>query len=113
MPNFLESFDWGDWAAGLIAGFVGGGASAVVGSLAISFQDPKDFSIGTTKFLSVAGTIFLVSGILNAAMYLKQNPIPKVKTVVTVETVKQESPTTVVRKTVEETRVDPKPDNVK
>jgi len=108
MAGFWENFDWGDWVSGIVAGFIGGGASAVVGGLALSFQDPKDFSIGTTKFFNVAGTIFVISGLLNAAMYLKQNPIPKVRTVVTVETVKRESPTTVVTKTVEETRVDPK-----
>ena len=75
--------DWGNWAYGLFAGFIGGGASAVTSGITLNMVDSKDFNIYTHKFYTMVGAIFLVNGMMNMFMFLKQNPLPAVKTTVT------------------------------
>lgn len=60
------------WLHGLFAAFIGGGANA----LAAAIIDPAAFNIheGLRKLLSLA----LASGMISAAMYLKQSPLPPI-----------------------------------
>ena len=63
---------WKIWAHGIIAGFIcgaAGGFGAAVGALAIG--DPLNHG------LQIAGVAALFSGIVGAAGYLKQSPVPK------------------------------------
>lgn len=107
MPGFGK-LDWSNWLYGLFAGFIGGGATAVVSGFVNSAMDPKDYAVGSQKFFLNIGMVFLVSGIINAAMFLKQQPLPSVTTTTTVETTKvQQFPPAIVKTTVEEKRVDP------
>ena len=71
--------DWGAWAYGLLHAVVGGGANAVVSALSVSIADPKDFAIGSGKFLSVVGTSFLIGCTISFFMFLKQDPTPPMK----------------------------------
>lgn len=66
-------FNWRVWLHGLIAAFIGGGANAIAAA-AIA---PDEFNLNTG--LRKLGILFLVSGILNAAGYLKQSPVPKIE----------------------------------
>ena len=58
------------WLKGLIAAIIGGAANAVT----VIAIDPLQFNLG--EGLSKLGTVALVSAIVNAAMYLKQSPLP-------------------------------------
>jgi hypothetical protein len=58
------------WLHGLISAFVGGGAS-VVGAMIIT---PESYNIHELKKVF---SLFLVNGIVSAALYLKQSPLPK------------------------------------
>lgn len=65
------------WLRGLIAAFIGGGASAVSGGIALGFDDGKDFNIQQPgHLLRIMGSMFVVSGVISAVAYLKQSPIP-------------------------------------
>lgn len=59
------------WLKGLIAAFIGGGAT-IVSSMVIA---PDTFNIHDLKKL---GQLAIASGIINACMYLKQSPIPNI-----------------------------------
>lgn len=61
---------WRYWLAGLVAAIVNGGASGVV----LIIADPMTFNIesGLKKLLSTSALL----GILGAANYLKQHPVP-------------------------------------
>jgi hypothetical protein len=58
------------WAKWLVAAFVGGAANSV----SVMIVDPVAFNLqeGMGKVLTVA----LVSGLISAAMYLRQSPLP-------------------------------------
>lgn len=77
MPKFLlQNLDWGNWIYGLLAGFIGGGASAVTSGVTVSYIDPKDWAIGSAHFYQLCTTMFLIHGGLSAFFYLKQHPVP-------------------------------------
>jgi hypothetical protein len=76
MP-FINRFDWGSWLYGIFAGFIGGGAGAVVSGVTVSVADPDHFNPTTGKFYALVGFVFIASGTLNAFAYLHQNPLPK------------------------------------
>lgn len=78
----LDGMDWSGWLRGLVAGFIGGGATAVSNGITMQIMDSKDFSIGGVNSLKIMGVSFLVGGCLNAIMFLKQSPIPSVRTTV-------------------------------
>lgn len=61
---------WKPWLHGLASAVIGGGAN----SISMMVIDPKDFNLhdGLGKVLSV----WVVSGVINAALYLKQSPLP-------------------------------------
>ena len=62
---------WDLWLYGVVSGFIGGGANAIVtgGAAMMVVGDVK-------KSLIIAGTAFLFSGLTHAAAYLKDHPLP-------------------------------------
>jgi hypothetical protein len=80
--GFLTSLDWSIWLYGLFAGGVGGGATAVWGALSASMVD-SPFAVGSASSFKLMGMMFLMSFVKDAALYLKQNPMPAMKTVTT------------------------------
>lgn len=105
--GFLTSLDWSNWFYGLFAGFIGGGSAAVTGALAASAIDSKDFGFGSSQSFKLMGAMFLMSAIKDTCLYLKQNPLPKIITVTTVETTEKLTPKATVVTTVEQTKVEP------
>jgi hypothetical protein len=76
MPQLLK-LDWGNWLYGLFAGFIGGGAGAVVTGVTASMLVPDKLAVGSTKSFELIGVVFLVHGCISMAMFLQQNPLPK------------------------------------
>ena len=72
----LGKLDWQRWLYGLAAGFVGGGASAVVGGITVSAIDSDHFNFMHMKFYALIGAMFLANGLTHAFAYLKQSPLP-------------------------------------
>jgi len=101
------TLDWRNWAYGIGAGFIGGGANAVVGGVVINLVDAKDFNIYTLKFYVMVGMMFVGNGMMSMLAFLAQHPLPTVKTVTTVETTEKQPPSTVVVTKVEETVIKP------
>lgn len=62
---------WRNWVHGLIGAFIGGGANAV----SVMVIAPETFNIHAG--LEKLGGAFLLSGIISAALYLKQSPLPQ------------------------------------
>ena len=63
---------WRQWLNGIIGGFIGGASNAIT----LIIVDPEKFSpmqVGGWKHL---GVVVLVSGIVSAALYLKNHPVP-------------------------------------
>ena len=92
-------FDWDSWLYGMVAGFISGGAGAVVTGITVSGLDPNDFNFYTGRFYLLILVVFGANGILAAMAFLHQNPLPKV-IVTTTETTEQKrtSPETTVTK---------------
>lgn len=69
---------WDKWIYGLLSGFIGGGAAAVVAGGVAAILAPDKFNPTTDfkNFIILTGTTFLANGILNAMFYLKQSPLP-------------------------------------
>jgi hypothetical protein len=67
------------WIHGLVAAFVGGAASAISSGLASMVSDPAHFNLGTGFWVTtkLMGITAILSGIITAAAYLKQSPVPK------------------------------------
>lgn len=112
MANWRDSvigrMDWGNWIYGLAAAFIGGGASSISTGFAVSIVDPKDFVLFGPKSLHVMWITFCFNGVLIGCAFLKQNPLPAIRTVTTVETIThQPASPTVVKTTIEETKVGP------
>lgn len=76
VSSLFSNLDWGNWFYGLISGIIGGGASAVTSGISVSMIDPKDWSIGSAKFFTLCGIVFLANGMLSAFFFLKQTPLP-------------------------------------
>ena len=70
--------NWRTWLHGLGAAFIGGGASGIVAAQTAMGIAPDTFNYasGLAKMAKLAGIVFLVSGGLSAAAYLKQSPLP-------------------------------------
>ena len=111
--SLLDNLDWGSWIYGLLYGAIGGGASAVVSGVTVALNDPKDYGVGSGKFMGLVATVFLANAAMSMFLYLKQTPLPAVKTVTTVQTVEQETKPTKTITTVEETKLSPKPPEAK
>ncbi len=103
--NFFDNLDWGSWLYGLFYGMIGGGASAVVSGVTVALSDPKDYAIGSGKFLGLVTTVFIANAVLSMFLYLKQTPLPAAKVVTAVQTVEQPGKPTKTITTVEETKL--------
>jgi hypothetical protein len=68
------------WVKGIIAAFVGGGASAITSGITGMGFAPDKFNLsdlkGTGSLLGLMAANFLVSGILSVTFYLRQSPVP-------------------------------------
>ena len=62
--------DWKLWAKGLLSAIIGGVASSVT----VVIIDPMQFNL--SEGLPKLGTVALVNGMIAAALYLKQSPLP-------------------------------------
>ena len=98
-----DRLNWVPWLYGLISGFVGGGANAIVTGFSSVFLDSSTFNADHPgKLLTLVGVTFFFSGLFSAAMYLKQSPLPTLETTTTTETTTlQTNPPAVVVKRVE------------
>jgi hypothetical protein len=63
--------NWRKWLNGLIGAAIGSGASAIANMVV----DPTDFNLHSG--LAKLGQVCLVSGLIGAALYLKQHPTPE------------------------------------
>lgn len=77
MPKITD-LNWFGWLYGLLAGFIGGGAGAIAAGVAVTIIDPQNLGPTTSKFWTLILVVFLSNGVLNAAAYLKQSPLPAV-----------------------------------
>lgn len=64
--------EFGRWGAGLISGFIRGGAHAVASGTAIQVLDPASMNEALTRY----GVLFICHGIISTALYLQSHPIP-------------------------------------
>jgi hypothetical protein len=66
------------WLFGLLGAFISGGAGAITSTITASVLAPDKFNIGSQlhSFLVLAGATFVINGILGAALFLKQFPVP-------------------------------------
>lgn len=81
LPGGLGELDWGQWAYGLAAAFIGGGAGAFAAGLGSIVTDPTDFNPSTPKFWKLIITTFVLAGLVPFFAFLHQKPLPDVKTV--------------------------------
>ena len=72
------NLDWSTWLYGLLSGFIGGGAGAIGSAFGGIMTDPDHFnpSHGVHHLLVLMGWTFVFSGVITAAAYLKQSPLP-------------------------------------
>ena len=90
--NFFTQLDFGQWAKGLLAAFIGGGSGAFSAGLSSMVVDPLDFNIYTAQFWKLIFGTFVISGLVPFFAYLHQNPVPDTKEVEkTTKTVSQGS----------------------
>jgi hypothetical protein len=107
--NFFSQLDFGQWARGLLAAFIGGGSGAFSAGLSTMAVDPNHFNIYTSDFWKVILGTFVISGMVPFFAYLHQNPIPDTKDVEhSTKTITQGSQPPVVIETVKETSVEKK-----
>jgi len=92
--KFWSNLDWDHWLYGLLAGFLGGGAGAVVSGVVVSVRDPARYNFSSSGFYILVLSIFVANGLLNFFSYLHQNPLPAVRVVTTTETVNKTPPIT-------------------
>lgn len=110
--------EFGDWAYGLMSAAISGGANTVVTSVGLNLADPKDFNTENPHFLKIVSVVFICSAVFNGLNFMRTNPLPKMKQIVTTVETTQLHPDMsekVVTK-VEETKVVPvaeKTDNPK
>ncbi len=109
IPFIGGDLDFSEWVRGLMAAFISGGASAITGGFTVTQMDPKDYNIYGRKLYALMGTMFLINGVIGAAMFLRTKPVPDhkvVKTTVQETTVEPGVPPVKV-KTVVETHAEP------
>jgi len=71
-------FDWGHWFMGLVAALITGGAGSITTTGAAGWIAPESFNIagGFHKTMLLFGSSFIINGVIGAAAYLKQSPVP-------------------------------------
>lgn len=65
------------WLHGLLAAFIGGGASALTADQGLQLAVRMGVDVPVLN-LKALGIVFVSSGIFNAALYLKQSPLPPI-----------------------------------
>jgi hypothetical protein len=65
LPLGFGNIDFTDWARGLLAAFISGGAGGVSAGFVVSSKDPQHYAMGTANFFEVVGWVFLTTGFLN------------------------------------------------
>lgn len=65
--------DWAKWLEGLIGAFIGAAANTIT----VLIIDPAKFSPSADGGWRHLGTACLVSGIVGAALFLRQRPTPE------------------------------------
>lgn len=66
------------WLHGLASAFIGGGASALTADQGLILAQRVGMDVVTLNLTEV-GIVFFSSGLVSAAMYLKQSPLPPLK----------------------------------
>ena len=109
LPLGLGTLDWSDWARGLVAAFVSGGASAVTTGVVVSIKDPVHYATNSKDFFELVTSVFVMSGIMSGMSFLREKPLPGTKTTVeqTVTTVSPTQSTTTTIKSVVD-KIEPK-----
>ena len=76
---------WKKWLYGLVAAIIGGGAGSITAAFSATVIDPGSFNVhgGLHHILELMGVTFVMSGLLHAAGYLAQSPLPAETTIVT------------------------------
>lgn len=69
MIQTIKRMDWTHWLKGLVAAVIGGVSNTVVAMVVA----PEQFNIHETRKL---GEMALGAGLVSAALYLKQSPVP-------------------------------------
>ena len=73
---------WAIWIYGLLAAVIGGGAASVTSAFVASGLAPGQFSLSGGdagwNTLKLMGLTFVVNGIVSAAAFLKQSPLPAI-----------------------------------
>ena len=73
----FKNLDWGNWLRGLFTGMIGGGSSAVVSAITVGAIDTTHtFTLGSSGSIKLMVTMFVVSAVKDAFLFLKQNPLP-------------------------------------
>lgn len=69
---------WRVWIKGLVAATVAGAASALSAGISANVLAPETFNMngGLMMMLKLAAMSAALNGLLGAAMYLKQSPVP-------------------------------------
>jgi len=105
LPFGFGELDWGDWVHGVIAAFLGGGASAFSAGVANVLNHPTH-GIWNAEFWSEVSTTFVIAGLIALMAFLRTKPAPDKKVVVTTtQTLEQGPPIT--KTTVVETHTEP------
>jgi hypothetical protein len=70
--------NWDKWLYGLFSGFIGGGAGSAGAALSACVIAPDAFNLAAKlgHTLELAGSTFLISGLVTALAYLRQSPLP-------------------------------------
>jgi hypothetical protein len=64
--------NWRIWMIGVIGGFIAASSNTVT----LLIVDPDHFNVSTTGGWKHLGISIVVSGVVGAALYLKQHPTP-------------------------------------
>lgn len=78
MLSVASKLNWSGWLLGILGAVISGGAGAVGASIGTIVVDPAHFNLsgGLLDVLKVAGTAFVISGIISLAKYLQTQPVP-------------------------------------
>lgn len=106
---WIGELNWRDWITGVVGGFIGGGAGAVTSAVSMLVVDPNYVATHGANILKIMSMTFLVSGLLGAALYLKQHPTPDVITTTTKteRTEVREEPAATITTKIEQQKVEP------
>ncbi len=107
LPAGFGDLDFSEWVRSLLAAFIGGGAGGFAGGIVVTVKDPEHYAMWSWNFFQVVGSVFLVSGFMNAMAFLRTKPLPEVKHVTTtVRTTEMVFPATKVETIIQEKHVE-------